>query len=151
MAKRTEYLHGTAKHRRTEGDYMGVLLDTITLDDWRDVVVGALNEAKGGNPAARAWLAQYLVGKPETKAPTPLNVVVQQLNGSDPLVERLAKPVINRALYPSLHANDDWEAKVHSAIAEEMTQKLANVEPAGNPDAVRDCVGYLGQQMKFAK
>jgi hypothetical protein len=145
MAKQTKYLHGTAKHRRTEGDYMGVLLDAVTLDDWRDVVTGALNEAKGGNPAARAWLAQYLVGKPETKAPTPLNVVVQQLNGSDPLVERLAKPVINRALYPSLHTNDDWEAKVRAVIAEEMTQKLAIAKSTGNPDAVRDSPEHLVQ------
>lgn len=145
MAKQTEYLRGTAKHRRTEGDYMGVLLDTVSLDDWRDVVTGALKEAKGGNPAARAWLAQYLVGKPETKAPTPLNVVVQQLNGNDPLIERLAKPVINRALCPTLHANDDWEAKVRAVIAEEMTQKLAIAESAGNPDAVRDSAEHLVQ------
>lgn len=138
MGKQTEYLRGTAKHRRTEGDYMGVLLDTVTLDDWRDVVTGALNEAKGGNPAARAWLAQYLVGKPETKAPTPLNVVVQQLNGNDPVVERLSKPVINRALYPSLHANDEWEAKVKAVIAEEMTQKLANASTDENSDPELD-------------
>ena len=40
MAKRkqTEYIQGHATHRRTEGDYMGVLLDAVTLDDWRGVV-----------------------------------------------------------------------------------------------------------------
>ena len=83
MAKRkqTEYIQGHATHRRTEGDYMGVLLDAVTLDDWRGVVTGALQAAKGGDPQARNWLAQYLVGRPEGKAPTPLNIVVQQLNG----------------------------------------------------------------------
>lgn len=34
-------------HRRTEGDYMSVLLDTVTLEDWRGVVAGALQAAKG--------------------------------------------------------------------------------------------------------
>ena len=95
MAKRkqTEYIQGHATYRRTEGDYMGVLLDAVTLDDWRGVVTGALQAAKGGDPQARNWLAQYLVGRPEGKAPTPLNIVVQQLNGLDPLVNRLAKPM----------------------------------------------------------
>ena len=60
MAKRkqTEYIQGHATHRRTEGDYMGVLLDAVTLDDWRGVVTGALQAAKGGDPQARNWLAQ---------------------------------------------------------------------------------------------
>ena len=55
MAKRkqTEYIQGHATHRRTEGDYMGVLLDAVTLDDWRGVVTGALQAAKGGDPQAR--------------------------------------------------------------------------------------------------
>ena len=43
--KRTpELIRGTVTNRRTEGDYMSVLLDTVTLDDWRDVVQGALQE-----------------------------------------------------------------------------------------------------------
>ena len=51
--KQTEYIQGHATHRRTEGDYMGVLLDAVTLDDWRGVVTGALKAAKGGDPQAR--------------------------------------------------------------------------------------------------
>lgn len=85
-----ELIRGTATHRRTEGDYMGVLLDAVSLDDWRGVVTGALQAAKGGDPQARNWLAQYLMGRADTKAPTPLNIVVQQLNGVDPLVNKLA-------------------------------------------------------------
>ncbi|WP_345122074.1 hypothetical protein, partial [Quisquiliibacterium transsilvanicum] len=82
-----ELIRGNAAHRRTEGDYMGVLLGAVTLDDWRDVVNNAKAAAKTGDAQARAWLAQYLMGRPEGKAPTPLTVVVQQLNGADPLVE----------------------------------------------------------------
>lgn len=135
--KQETFIRGTAAHRRTESDYMGVLLDTVSLDDWRDVVTGALQAAKGGDPAARAWLAQYLVGKPETKAPSALTVVVQQWSGGDPVAEKLAKPIINRALYPSLHENDDWEQGVKAAIAAELAQKLPVPIASATPAAAR--------------
>lgn len=52
MAKRkqAELIRGTATHPRTEGDYMSVLLDTVTLDDWRGVVSGHV---------MRGWLLIY--------------------------------------------------------------------------------------------
>ena len=67
---------------------MGVTLDAVSLDDWRDVINGTLQLAKGGDPAARAWLAQYLVGKPEAKAPTPMTVVVNQWSWKDPVADK---------------------------------------------------------------
>lgn len=139
MAKRkqVEYIQGHATHRRTEGDYMGVLLDAVTLDDWRGVVTGALQAAKGGDPQARNWLAQYLVGRPETKAPTPLNIVVQQLNGRDPLVEKLANPTIQRDKYPSLHARDAYEDHIRALVAAELVEKMKQVETIENPASMR--------------
>ena len=54
MAKaKQELIRGVGTNRRTEGDYMAALLDTVTLDDWRDVVAGALQLAKGGDAQAR--------------------------------------------------------------------------------------------------
>ena len=139
MAKRkqAELIRGTATHRRTEGDYMGVLLDAVTLDDWRGVVTGALQAAKGGDPQARNWLAQYLVGRPEGKAPTPLNIVVQQLNGLDPLVNRLAKPVIDREKYPSMHTNDAYEAHIRALVATELVTKVKTLETIESPASMR--------------
>ena len=139
MTKRRtpELIRGHAAHRRTEGDYMGVLLDAVTLDDWRSVVMGALQAAKDGDAQARNWLAQYLIGRPEGKAPTPLTVVVQQLNGADPVVHRLAKPLIDREKFPSLHQHDDWGDSIRSRIASELTQKIKPVETAPNPETAR--------------
>ncbi len=139
MAKRkqTEYIQGHATHRRTEGDYMGVLLDAVTLDDWRGVVSGALQAAKDGDQQARNWLAQYLIGRPEGKAPTPLNIVVQQLNGRDPLVERLASPTIQREKYPSLHTGDAYEAHIRALVAAELLEKMKQVETIENPASMR--------------
>ncbi|CAA9890374.1 conserved hypothetical protein [Candidatus Methylobacter favarea] len=122
MAKRKQQnlIKGTAHHRRTEDDYMGVLLDTVTLDDWQAVVAGALKLAKEGDLGARAWLAQYLVGKPAGKAPTPLTVVVQQLNNADPVVEKLAHKTVWNMEFPE----DDWKENIKATIAAELTEKL---------------------------
>ena len=135
--KQTEYIKGTAQHRRTECDYMGVLLDTVTLNDWRSVVNGALQAAKGGDPQARNWLAQYLIGRPEGKAPTPMNIVVQQLSGTDPLVEKLAKPAIERILYPSINQNDDLKAHIRALVAAEIQDKVKPLETIENPITMR--------------
>lgn len=125
MTKRKQsFIRGVGTHRRTEGDYMAVLLDAVSLDDWRDVVAETLQLAKQGDSQARAWLAQYLLGRPEAKAPTPMTVVVNQWAGRDPVAERLAKPLIDRERFPSLHTDDDWEASVRDAIATELAQKL---------------------------
>jgi len=131
MAKRKQqqnFIKGTASHSRTEGDYMSTLLDTVTLEDWQDVVSNALTAAKQGDAQARAWLAQYLVGKPAGKAPTPLTVVVQQLNGENPLVNKLAKPVIDQYRYPSLHQDDALEAQIKAFISAELAEKIPNLE-----------------------
>ena len=136
--KRTpDLIRGHATHRRTESDYMGALLDTVTLDDWRDVVAGTLQAAKGGDAQARNWLAQYLIGRPEGKAPTPLTVVVQQLNGADPLVDRLAKPMIDRHKFPSLHQNDGYTDNIKALYAVELQQKIKPVQTIENPAPAR--------------
>src|SRR5947199_2203137 len=95
--KRNTYVKGTFTNRRTEAAYMGVLLDSVTLEDWRSIVAATVAAAKAGDPSARSWLGQYLVGKPAATAPAPLTVIVQQLSGCDPLVDSLAKPHIDRA------------------------------------------------------
>jgi len=46
--------------------------------------------------------------------------VVQQLSGRDPLVEKLAKPHIDRAEYPSLHADDDIKDALKAQVAAEL-------------------------------
>lgn len=134
--KQTQYIKGTAQHRRTEGDYMAVLLDTVTLNDWRSVVNGALQAAKAGDPQARNWLAQYLIGKPEGKAPTPMNIVINQLSGADPVVENLAKPAINQALYPSGHTNEDFKAHIRSLVASELHEKVKPLETTETPASI---------------
>lgn len=128
MTKRKQALvPGAGTHRRTESDYMAALLDAVTLDDWREVIVTTVQLAKAGDPQARAWLAQYLVGKPEAKAPTPLAVVVNQWSGRDPVAEKLAKPLIDRVRFPALHQDDDFEEQVRAAVAAELAAKAEEI------------------------
>ena len=148
MAKRKQQslIKGTASHHRAEGDYMSTLLETVTLDDWEDVVSSALSAAKQGDAQARAWLAQYLVGKPAGKAPTPLTVVVQQLNGDNPLVNKLAKPIIDHHKYPILHEDDDWEEQIKAIIAAELAEKIPVIKTITSPETARLTTDFDGNQ-----
>jgi hypothetical protein len=49
--KKQNYIKGTFTHRRTEADYMGALLDAVTLEDWRSVVAATVAAAKAGDPS----------------------------------------------------------------------------------------------------
>jgi hypothetical protein len=49
-----------------------------------------------------------------------LTVVVQQLSGRDPVVEKLAEPLIDQAEYPALHSGDDFKEEVRARVAEEL-------------------------------
>jgi hypothetical protein len=139
--KKQSYIKGTFTHRRTEADYMGVLLDAVPLEEWREVVSATVAAAKAGDATARAWLAQYLVGKPGMTAPAPLTVIVQQLSGRDPLLERLAKPHIDRTEYPSLHAGDDFKDALKARVADELwaleAQKSNTPETGADADGAR--------------
>ena len=133
--KQQELIRGHAAHRRTEGDYMGVLLEAVTLDDWRAVIINAKTQAKAGDAQARAWLAQYLMGKPAGNAPTPLTVVVQQLNGADPLIERLTRETVHSVKFPD--AERDLKDGIRAVLAAEIAHKVRSVETIENPATAR--------------
>src|SRR3984893_18645455 len=146
--QKQSYIKSPFTHRRIEADYMGVLLDAVPLRDWREVVNATVAAAKAGDATARAWLAQYLVGKPGATAPAPLTVVMQQLSGCDPLVDRLAKPHTDRAEYPSLHADDDFKDALKARVADELRaleeQNPNTPETVANADGTRLSADSLG-------
>lgn len=133
--KQLELVRGHSTHRRTEGDYMGVLLEAVTLDDWRAVVNNAKTLAQAGDAQARAWLAQYLMGKPVGSAPTPLTVVVQQLNGADPLIDKLAHKAIHSVKFPD--SESGWKDGIRALVAAELAEKVRTVETIENPVTAR--------------
>ena len=130
------YLKGDFTHRRTEADYMGTLLDAVSLEDWRSIVNATVAAAKDGDAGARGWLAQYLMGRPGTTAQSPLTVVVQQLSGVDPVAEKLAKPHIDRLLYPSMYGDDDLREALQAKVAAELAAlERRSLETSAIPEA----------------
>ncbi len=87
-----KYIKGHTAARRTESDYMAVMLEAVTLDDWRSIVSVTVEAAKAGDAQARGFLASYLVGKPGFDAARPVTVVVNALAGRNELAEKLARP-----------------------------------------------------------
>jgi hypothetical protein len=133
--KQQELIRGQAAHRRTEGDYMGVLLEAVTLDDWRAVVTNAKTLAQAGDPQARAWLAQYLMGKPAGSAPTPLTVVVQQLNGADPVIDKLVQKAVHSVQFPD--SEGGWKDRIRALVTSELAEKVRTVETIENQATAR--------------
>ena len=54
---------GPGRPRRAiEREYLRVLSDAVSLDDWREVVARAVESAKAGDDKSRDWLAKYVIG-----------------------------------------------------------------------------------------
>ena len=105
------------------------MLDRVTLETWTEIVDATVAAAKSGDARARVWLADYLVGKPQVEAPTPLAVIVQRISGSDQLVNELATPAIYRAQWQDKedaetdNANDTIRAKIAAELAHRIDEK----------------------------
>ena len=54
---------GPGRPRRAiESQYLATLADAVGLDDWQEIVVRAIEDAKAGDKAAREWIAKYVLG-----------------------------------------------------------------------------------------
>lgn len=56
--------------RQTEKAYLEVMMAECPPDEWRAIVQKAVIQARAGEPRAREWLSNYLMGKPVGEAPT---------------------------------------------------------------------------------
>lgn len=54
---------GRAK-RTTEREYLALMRSAVTGDDWLKITRRAVKDAIQGNSWARAWLSDYLIGRP---------------------------------------------------------------------------------------
>ena len=48
--------------RAVERDYLAVLSERLSLDDWRSIVDRAVADASSGDARARDWLSRYALG-----------------------------------------------------------------------------------------
>jgi len=50
--------------RSYRADTLKALRAAVKKKDWQEIAKKAVDQAKDGNPAARKWLSEYLMGKP---------------------------------------------------------------------------------------
>jgi hypothetical protein len=97
-----------------------------SLDDWREVVTGAVQAAKGGDSQARNWLGQYLVGRPDSKAPAAVNVIVNQLQGKDTVLDKLVHNIDMTDSFPD--PNAAYKAHIRAQLSTEIASKVQQVD-----------------------
>lgn len=52
------------KRRQVEDDFMRLLVGAVTKEDWIEICIKAVRQARAGDSVARKWLADYLIGPP---------------------------------------------------------------------------------------
>jgi len=57
--------HGTHNSGRKPEEYRNIFKKIVTFDQWKLVLIEALEEAKEGDDKARKFLADYLIGSPK--------------------------------------------------------------------------------------
>jgi hypothetical protein len=83
---------GPGRPRRVvERDYLTVLSDAVSPEDWRSVVKAAVESAKQGDAKARDWLTRYLIGD-DPLTLTDLAADEAWGIGSDDDIERILAP-----------------------------------------------------------
>lgn len=50
--------------REVEADYHAALIGRVSMQDWGEIVDRAVRDAKKGDPTARKWLSDYIIGPP---------------------------------------------------------------------------------------
>ena len=53
--------------KKREERFLEITLAACTFTDWKVIVKKAVEQARRGNPTARKWLSDYLIGPPTQK------------------------------------------------------------------------------------
>jgi hypothetical protein len=96
--------------RATERDYLVALSESCSTDDWQEIVTRAVDDAKGGDAKARAWLAGYLVGEPGSRGELLHTIAVEVAAGSDPLeldaAKRRSDEALDSLMFPNFASDE---------------------------------------------
>ena len=113
--------HGTGRlPRAVEQDYLSVFSDVMSLDDWRRVVIRAVEDAQKGDAKARDWVSRYALGStPKTLTDLAIRDTLGVTSGAEiealafrakqPLLEQVMdnKSSLQRSI--EIDVNDIWE------------------------------------------
>ena len=105
--------------RAVERDYLAVLSERLSLDDWRDIVSRAVKDARSGDAKARDWLSRYALGS-EPMSLTALAIREQMQVSTEAeiaaLVERETTPPDERLLDEAVRGSSLLQAAANKVI-----------------------------------
>lgn len=58
---------GGRPRKEREERFYTIAVSSVTFQDWREIIQAAVKQAKRGDPSARKFLADYLMGTPVQK------------------------------------------------------------------------------------
>jgi hypothetical protein len=68
---------------KVSNDYLQAMSDSVSFEDWQDIVRRAVQDAKDGDVKAREWLSKYLLGK-STLPVSGLDRILQEMHEQEP-------------------------------------------------------------------
>lgn len=105
--------------RAVERDYLAVLSERLSLDDWREVVSRAVKDARSGDARARDWLSRYALGA-EPMSLTALAIREQMQVSTQAeiaaLVERETTPPDERMMAEAVEGSSLLKAAANKVI-----------------------------------
>jgi len=81
---------GRPKKER-ELDFYRILITTVSINDWQDIIKRAISDAKKGDAPARKWLADYYAGPPVER---------KEITGAD------NQPLVIKVVYDELESEE---------------------------------------------
>ena len=69
---------GGRPKREVELRFLSTLVGTVSPDDWKEIILVAVAQAKKGEWRARAWLGNYLVGTPVQRVQVEADITARQ-------------------------------------------------------------------------
>lgn len=127
---------GPGRPRRAiEREYLAVISEAVTLDDWRAIVAHAVDVAKQGDDKARAWLAKYVIGDNPI---TLTELLARELLDVTPDVETLVKVDEISESTASKAAAWAWGERSFIERAREIQKRMAESEKAEERRAQRE-------------
>ena len=105
--------------RAVERDYLAVLSERLSLDDWRSIVDRAVADASSGDARARDWLSRYALGsEPMSLTALAIRELMQVSTEAElaAMIERETTPPDERLLDEAVRGSSLLKAAANKVI-----------------------------------
>lgn len=132
---------GGRPKRKTEESYLVALSENVSMDDWKAIVLRAVDDAKKGDWRARKWLSDYLLGTPVHRVLAEVGVTHRrefEAGQRAAAIEALLKSVaggriIDGIAAPVSGSAGSTDADGEGSAGRSLVQQLVMDAPSGEP------------------